>query len=194
MENPMQSQRQTYSTEERLRRQGKLAQTLRSRSELVQDSYTLGLFRLVGTLRGNVKHAIPKDRTFIFNKAVVNVTSLSSQHAKYCIHTMQHGYKPTLRQMWSLEIPRTAIGVQEVDVQCVLQFTLSNAASCALHRRTSRVIHRLQLSKIFQQLSSQTRGNNSYCATCPKCTVIVFFYQASTTVNCPGHGRPQIWL
>ena len=35
--------------------------------------------------------------------------------------------------------------VQDVDVQCVLQFTLSNAASCALHRRASRVIHRPKL-------------------------------------------------
>ena len=36
--------------------------------------------------------------------------------------------------------------VRDVDVQCVLQFTLVNAAGCALHRRTSRVIHRLELS------------------------------------------------
>ncbi len=42
-------------------------------------------------------------------------------------------------------IPETAICVRDVDVQCVLQFTLINAASCALHRRTSRVIHRLEL-------------------------------------------------
>ena len=35
--------------------------------------------------------------------------------------------------------------VRDVDVQCVLQFTLINAAGCALHRRTSRVIHRLEL-------------------------------------------------
>lgn len=40
--------------------------------------------------------------------------------------------------------------VQDVDVQCVLQFTLIHAAGCALHRRTSRVIHRSKLSdKIF---------------------------------------------
>lgn len=32
--------------------------------------------------------------------------------------------------------------VQDLDVQCVLQFTLINAAGCALHRRTNRVIHR----------------------------------------------------
>ena len=35
--------------------------------------------------------------------------------------------------------------VQDVDDQCVLQFTLVNAVGCALHRRTSRVIHRLEL-------------------------------------------------
>ena len=35
--------------------------------------------------------------------------------------------------------------VQGVDVQCVLQFTLIHAAGCALHRLTSRVIHRLEL-------------------------------------------------
>ena len=35
--------------------------------------------------------------------------------------------------------------VRDVDVQCVLQFTLINAAGCALHRRTSRAIHRLEL-------------------------------------------------
>ena len=38
-----------------------------------------------------------------------------------------------------------AICVQDVDVQCVLQFTLIHAAGCALHRHTSRVIHRLEL-------------------------------------------------
>ena len=35
--------------------------------------------------------------------------------------------------------------VQDIDVQCVLQFTLIHAAGCALHRRTSRVIHRPKL-------------------------------------------------
>ena len=38
--------------------------------------------------------------------------------------------------------------VQDIDVQCVLQFTLVNAAGCALHRCTSRVIHRSELSFI----------------------------------------------
>ena len=33
--------------------------------------------------------------------------------------------------------------------QCVLQFTLILAAGCALHRRTSRVIHRSELFRGF---------------------------------------------
>ena len=37
-----------------------------------------------------------------------------------------------------------AICVQNVDVQCVLQFTLIHAAGCVLHRHTSQVIHRLE--------------------------------------------------
>ena len=39
-------------------------------------------------------------------------------------------------------VPEAAICVQDLDVQCVLQFTLINAAGCALHRRTNPVIHR----------------------------------------------------
>ena len=53
---------------------------------------------------------------------------------------------PTLRRAWPRDGPEAAICVQDIDVQCVLQFTLIHAASCALHRRTSRVIHR---SKLF---------------------------------------------
>ena len=53
---------------------------------------------------------------------------------------------PTLRRAWPRDGPEAAICVQGVDVQCVLQFTLIHAASCALHRRASRVIHR---SKLF---------------------------------------------
>lgn len=44
------------------------------------------------------------------------------------------------------EDPVAAICVQEVDVQGVLQFTLIHTVGCALHRHTSRVIHR---SKLF---------------------------------------------
>ena len=39
-------------------------------------------------------------------------------------------------------LPEAAIRVQNIDAQCVLQFTLLLAASCVLHRRPSRVIHR----------------------------------------------------
>ena len=53
---------------------------------------------------------------------------------------------PTLRRAWPRDLPGAAICVQDVDVQCVLQFTLIHAAGCALHRHTSRVIHRLELS------------------------------------------------
>ena len=42
-------------------------------------------------------------------------------------------------------MPEAAICVQDIDVQCVLQFTLIHAAGCALHRHTSRVIHRQEL-------------------------------------------------
>lgn len=52
---------------------------------------------------------------------------------------------PTLRQAWPRAKPEAAICVQDVDVQCVLQFTLISADGYALHRRTSQVIHRLQL-------------------------------------------------
>lgn len=54
-------------------------------------------------------------------------------------------FQPTLRQAWPRAKPEAAICVQDVDVQCVLQFTLISADGYALHRRTSRVIHRLQL-------------------------------------------------
>ena len=56
---------------------------------------------------------------------------------------------PTLRRAWPRDGPEAAICVQDVDVQCVLQFTLIHAASCALHRRTSRVIHRSKLFSTF---------------------------------------------
>ena len=61
-------------------------------------------------------------------------------------------WSPTLRRAWPRDGPEAAICVQGVDVQCVLQFTLIHAAGCALHRRTSRVIHR---SKLFSRLEKQ---------------------------------------
>ena len=42
-------------------------------------------------------------------------------------------------------VPEAAMCVQDVDVQCVLQFTLIRAAGCALHRRASRVIRRSEV-------------------------------------------------
>ena len=56
----------------------------------------------------------------------------------------------TLRQTWPRGRLGAAMCVQDVDVQCVLQFTLGNAASCALHRLASRVIHR---SEVFSEFS-----------------------------------------
>ena len=55
-------------------------------------------------------------------------------------------------------LPEAAICVQDFDVQCVLQFTLINAAGCALHRHTSRVIHRLEWSLV---LFSRESGRHS---------------------------------
>ena len=60
-------------------------------------------------------------------------------------------------------IPEAAICVQDVDVQCVLQFTLIHAAGCALHRRTSRVIHRIELSMCvctIERVDSRSRYRN----------------------------------
>ena len=52
-------------------------------------------------------------------------------------------------------VPEAAMCVQDVDVQCVLQFTLVHAAGCALHRRASRVIHRSEVYALlfFPQLA-----------------------------------------
>ena len=46
--------------------------------------------------------------------------------------------------------------VRDVDDLCVLQFTLIIAAGCALHRRTSRVIHRIEL--YFLGFESKGKG------------------------------------
>ena len=64
---------------------------------------------------------------------------------------------PTLRRAWPKDGPLAAICVQSVDVQCVLQFTLIHAAGCVLHRRTSRVIHRLKLFLFFFFVSKRSR-------------------------------------
>ena len=55
--------------------------------------------------------------------------------------------------------PGAAMCVQGIDVQCVLQFTLINAAGCALHRRTSRVIHRLE--SFHHSFSLSVGGNEA---------------------------------
>jgi hypothetical protein len=67
------------------------------------------------------------------------------KHTKVCLMDISQ----TLKQTWPRERPRAAMCVQDVDVQCVLQFTLSNAASCALHRLASRVIHRSEVGFSF---------------------------------------------
>ena len=67
----------------------------------------------------------------------------------------------------------TAMCVRGVDVLCVLQFTLIIAAGCALHRRTSRVIHRIELYFGFERRRGQLppaftlipRGGNCDCAS-----------------------------
>lgn len=66
-------------------------------------------------------------------------------------------------------LPEAAICVQDIDVQCVLQFTLILAAGCALHRHTSRVIHRLELSFRFRVLICRR------CASSARATVPVDF-------------------
>lgn len=60
-------------------------------------------------------------------------------------------------------LPEAAICVQDIDVQCVLQFTLIHAAGCALHRHTSRVIHRLELSfSFFSDIAARSLARASH--------------------------------
>ena len=47
--------------------------------------------------------------------------------------------------------------VQDIDVQRVLQFTLIHAANCALHRHTSRVIHRIESFTLVNVISIRSR-------------------------------------
>ena len=64
-------------------------------------------------------------------------------------------------------VPPTAICVRDVDVQCVLQFTLIHAASCALHRRASRVIHRIELySFCFEGRTGGQRPPHPHAPLC----------------------------
>ena len=43
----------------------------------------------------------------------------------------------------------TAICVQDIDDQCILQITLIHAVCCALHRLASLVVHRIGLYLYF---------------------------------------------
>lgn len=60
-----------------------------------------------------------------------------------------------------------AMCVQDVDVQSSMQFTLIHTVGCALHRHTSRVIHRSELYSYRQlvtqkndALASRTQGRH----------------------------------
>lgn len=53
--------------------------------------------------------------------------------------------------------PAAAICVQDLDVQCVLQFTLINAAGCALHRCTNPVIRRQECFSV-RRTTTRARG------------------------------------
>lgn len=53
--------------------------------------------------------------------------------------------------------PAAAICVQDVDVQCVLQFTLIHAVGCALHRPTSQVIHCLEQLHMYMLAHAHDR-------------------------------------
>lgn len=60
-------------------------------------------------------------------------------------------------------LPEAAMCVQDIDVQCVLQFTLVNAAGCALHRHTSRVIHRLEFSFSIARKEIFCSSERAFC-------------------------------
>ena len=64
--------------------------------------------------------------------------------------------EPTLRRTWSGEFSRPQCAFEMSMRLCVLQFTLIIAAGCALHRRTSRVIHRIEL--YFLGFESKGKG------------------------------------
>jgi hypothetical protein len=62
--------------------------------------------------------------------------------------------------------------VQSVDDQCVLQFTLINAAGCALHRRTNPVTQWIDAQDVFRTYNTpfqirvvckRTIGSNVIC-------------------------------
>jgi hypothetical protein len=82
--------------------------------------------------------------------------------------------------------------VQDVDVQCVLQFTLLHAAGCALHRHTSRVIHRLEfchvhLSKTPTPKTTETVVDDEY----GKSTVVTRDEKTKTSTRGDGYTERQ---
>jgi Mlc titration factor MtfA (ptsG expression regulator) len=52
------------------------------------------------------------------------------------VQSLRHRY----RQAWSHKEYETAMCVQDIDDQCVLQITLIHAVCCALHRLASQVL------------------------------------------------------
>ena len=110
-------------TEHDERRAGEICYSARTRVLSTVSSLLLG--RLVGR-----KENPRTTRRYIAKRLAIQLRSLSTDP--------RTGVVPGM--------PETAMCVRDVDVQCVLQFTLIHAAGCALHRRTSRVIHRLELS------------------------------------------------
>lgn len=85
-------------------------------------------------------------------------------------HTATHDLRSTDPETGVASgLPEAAICVQGFDVQCVLQFTLLNAAGCALHRHTSQVIHRLEwyVSLDRRQRSTAIPRNQIAHLSCP---------------------------
>jgi hypothetical protein len=93
---------------------------------------------------------------------------------------------PTLRRAWPRDGPLAAICVQNVDVQCVLQFTLIHAAGCVLHRRTSRVIHRLKLffwfSSLFESSRPTVAGHATEATVCARVAAVGRLFRFSPKV------------
>ena len=86
-----------------------------------------------------------KERRFVLGATQHSAKSAASGSRRRIEPPTRGRTSPTLRRAWPKDGPLAAICVQSVDVPCVLQFTLIHAAGCVLHRRTSRVIHRLKL-------------------------------------------------
>ena len=90
----------------------------------------------------------------------------SNTHTRHIRHTCIFKNKflrdlmVTLRQALVSDEHWPAICVQNIDVQCVLQFTLIHTVCCVLHRLVSRVIHRQEfIFSIFYFKSHIIRGH-----------------------------------